>query len=219
MEKDIKLRIKAGLAALLLMGGMSLTKISPVRAEGAIGETRTTSIINIPFDFSKKEETQVEEKAPYIEYKVINGDNLSLISKKICRYFGTEETTKYWPVLAFLNSYPRIINPGDIIIYPSTIEKMDALLETLNNTGWIHRYAYANQVYATPGTQIKTVKSVLTSIYGDIVDDEFVIRYLNLVGLSDTYDINTIFNNPYDSSVLADWVPTLEELGYPEKTR
>jgi len=41
-------------------------------------------------------------------------DNLSKISEKICGHYKKEVTTKYWPALAFLNGYPRVINPGDI---------------------------------------------------------------------------------------------------------
>jgi hypothetical protein len=81
-------------------------------------------------------ETVVENDGPieitditiYHMYTVENGDNLSRISQKICRLFGHKGETKFWPVLAYLNHYPRVIHAGEIIFYPESYEEMERLL-------------------------------------------------------------------------------------------
>ena len=152
----------------------------------------------------------------YNRYVVKEGDNLSHISEKICRFFGEEITAKYWPVVAFLNEFPRTLRPGDIIIFPETYEELVLMYNDLKEIGWISRYSNKNDVYGKNKQRKyrKTIGDLLHEIYGDsvCVDEDFIRSYLKTVGLSDKYDsYSGDFGND-ELFELTDWIPTLKEI-------
>lgn len=154
----------------------------------------------------------------YNQYVVKEGDTLSRISEKICSHFREEISTEFWPALAFLNEYPKVSNPGDLIIYPSTYEKLVELNSKLRELGWTSRYIIKNKIYKKTKKQAlprESIADLLCDIYGDTtcVDEDFIRLYLRAQGLEDKYYLTdnkglsneTIFE-------LTDWIPTLDEL-------
>ncbi len=213
MERDIKLRLMSGLSALIMStSAISLGTVEAF-AEGINTNQATVeqkykngTFIEDPLDY---------EESQYKRYVVEKGDNASLISKKICRYFGEEPTTKYWPVLAFLNQFPRVIRPGDIMFFPGTFEDMDSLWNDLKDIGWIKKYIKENKVYSSQRVRkVETVKDLIMEIYGlKDVSPTLVSSYLSMIGLSDKYNINTKIDGNNDALFeLTDWIPMLEEV-------
>ena len=213
--KHISIRLISGVAALIVSSSISIGDIGEVRAEGI--KTQSTSfeqknyqqgmIIDDPLEY---------EESQYKQYVVKKGDNISKISKKICRYFGEDATTKYWPVLAFLNGFPRVIQPGDILIFPGTFEDVNSLWEDLNEIGWINNYVKVNDVYGKRKKDVldSTVGDIIASIYGESVcaDPDFVSLYLEVIGLNNTYSIDDVVSSYDTIHKLTDWIPTLEYL-------
>ena len=205
MDKKTKIRLMTGVMAVTMA-----TSIAFINPQTAYAETNTKytqrTFIEEPMEY---------EESQYNRYVVKKGDNISLISQKICKYYGEEMTTKYWPVLAFLNGFPRIIQPGDIIIFPGTFEDMDSLLNSLKETGWTARYIQKNDVYGKRKKQVThTVGSLLAEIYGEqvCVDPDFVALYLNAQGLNGKYNIDSPVDTTDMLFNLTEWIPTLQEL-------
>lgn len=207
MEKG-KLRVSPKLIALLLAGGVALT---PVMASGVTNDSYEHGT------FVRWVE-QVEENE-YGEYIVKEGDNLSRISEKICSHLRIEITPKYWPVLAYLNHYPRVITPGEIIIFPKNAEDLILLNDKLQASGWTSKYKQANKVYGVKepkkALSMEAASKLLYEIYGDTVciDEDFVRRYLKIQGLDEKYYLTTTKGIDSDTYFeLTDWIPTLDEL-------
>ena len=202
MKKETKMRLISG--ALVVTMATSMAFLNPQKAYAATGTVYTEG----------KFVEQTESK--YGQY-VVKGDNASLISQKICRHFKAEMTTKYWPVIAFLNDFPRIIQPGDIIIFPNSMEEMDNLLAKLKELGWTARYIQKNDVYGKKKQEKHrtTVGELLVDIYGDkvCVDPDFVRQYLETIGLGNIYSYDTPIDTTNDMFFyLTEWIPTLDEL-------
>lgn len=157
------------------------------------------------------------EESQYHRYVAKEGDNLSRVSEKVCKYFGEEISTKYWPTLAFLNGYPRVMNPGDIIIFPGTFEDMEEMNAELRRVGWTARYIQANDVYGTrkEATGGITLGELLIDIYGKkaCVDPDFVARYLRTIGVRGDYSFDYVIKDTNTYFKFTEWIPTLEELG------
>lgn len=203
MIKETKLRLVSG--ALVVTMATTAFILNPQKAYAA-SNTRLT-------EGKFVEETTKESQ--FGQYVVKKGDNTSLISQKICRHLNVEMTTKYWPVIAFLNNFPKIIQPGDIIIFPNSIEEMDRLLNNLKDTGWLARYIQKNNVYGKKNKQVThTVGELLTEIYGEdvCVDPDFVEIYLETLGLGNIYNINSPIDTNDMLFSLTEWIPTLQEL-------
>lgn len=209
MANEIKLRIKSGVLALAVAGGITLTNPPKVYAEEVKPHYTQGTFLEDQMEY---------EESQYGRYVVKKGDNISSISQKICRRFGEDTTTKYWPVLAFLNGFPRVIQPGDIIIFPATFEDMDQLLQDLKETGWTSRYIQQNDVYGKKKKAQKrtTVGELIAEIYGEeaCTDPDFVRRYLQAQGLSGKYTMDSEIEGTNMLFELTEWIPTLEELGY-----
>lgn len=208
MEKDLKIRIKSSILALIVAGGVSTSTLPKTKAEDIQITAKQGSFI------------ESNEDENYIKYVVKKGDCTSIISKKICIYYNVEITTKYWPVIAFLNNFPRVIRPGDIIIFPSSIEEMDKLLLELKANNWTSRYIQKNNIYGNnKSSQTLTVSELIHDIYGDIVnsDPNFVSNYLRVQELEQKYNGNYVITNTNELFELTQWIPTLEELGYKVK--
>ena len=162
------------------------------------------------------EAVETEEGLHYNRYVVKEGDNVSRISQKICRYFGQEASTEYWPVIAFLNNFPRTLKPGDIVIFPETYEDMAIMNANLKAVGWTARYIQVNDIYGKRKAIRRTsLNSLLHEIYGDdvCIDEDFIHKYLKTVGLDGKYDLNSSNFTPDQLFELTDWIPTLSELG------
>jgi hypothetical protein len=180
--------------------------------------TAVPGVVNAEEAQTYRPGTFIEELMPYEEsqygrYVVQKGDNASKISEKICRYFGQPIEAKFWPVIAYLNEYPRVIRPGDIIIFPGTYEDMVLLLDALDQSGWTATYKRVYKVYQHE--KKLTVKQLIQQIYlYDIrVDDDIANKYLKKLGLDGKYTVDSIIT---DNDVLfefVDWIPTLEDLG------
>jgi len=201
MKKETKMRLISG--ALVVTMATSMAFLNPQKAYAATGTVYT-------------EGKFVEEtESKYGQYVVKKGDNASLISQKICRHFNVEMTTKYWPVIAFLNDFPRIIQPGDIIIFPNSMEEMDNLLAKLKETGWTARYIQKNDVYGKRKKEVThTVGELLAEIYGQdaCIDPDFVSLYLEAQGLKNKYNIDSPIDTTDMLFNLTEWIPTLQEL-------
>ena len=203
----INLRLNKKTLALLVAGGIALTPIDMALANPKYVEGT----------FVK--EIEQDENEEYGQYVVMKNDNLSKISEKICGHYRKEVSTKYWPALAFLNGYPRVINPGDIIIYPKSFDRLVAMNEKLRKIGWTAKYIYNNQIYGVK-KQKKRLSSdlvgvILEDIYGDdvCIDEDFIRTYLEINGLTDNYYLTT--NGTFNSEILADLtenIPTVEQI-------
>ena len=141
MTKETKTRVMKGVAVLAL--SFVLANPGEVYAEG-IPKSMQGTFLESTYEINGEPNY---EESQYGRYVVKKGDSASSISRKVCKYFDEEPTTKYWPVIAFLNGFPRVIQPGDVIIFPDTFEDMDDLLNSLKETGWTARYIQQNDVY------------------------------------------------------------------------
>ena len=164
-------------------------------------------------------EPQYINRLTFDTYTVVEGDNLSHVSEKISHQYGVPVTTKYWPVIAYLNDYPRVARPGDVLIYPETLEQTERLYDRLESSGWIANYKYENNVYGTRRHRL-TVGQLLDDIYGDGFSDcdPLVRRYMHLHGLDpDKYDEDHVIRGD-DLYLLTEWIPDIEEVvGCPPK--
>ena len=205
------IRFTSAILSLALASGIALT--SPINA---FAENKPKQ--------GKFIECNLEEGERYNKYVVKKGDTVSHISEKICKFFGKEITSKYWPAIAFLNDFPKTMKPGDIIIFPETFEELALLNSELRSIGWTARYIQGNDIYGKRKEKQKSsIKDLLREIYGNNVniDEDFVYRYLNAVGLAGKYDANSGNFTPDELFALTDWIPSLEDLGVKkqEKTK
>lgn len=161
----------------------------------------------------------------YNQYVVKEGDNLSRISEKICSHFREEISTEYWPAIAFLNNYPKVIRPGDLIIYPNSFAKLVDMNNKLREVGWTSRYIIKNKIYKQTKKSAlprESIADLLCDIYGDTtcVDEDFILLYLRAQGLEDKYyltDAKELSNETIFE--LTDWIPTLDELNEYQNTK
>ena len=205
--ENSRLKISKKMIALLVAGGLSLAPLG----EGLAKTYQEGKFVRLT--------EEEEELQDYYEYVVKEGDTLSRISEKICSFFKEDITTKYWPTLAFLNDYPRVSQPGDIIKFPKSFEALDALNSALRKKGWTAKYIQNNDIYGTKKKHILSrtiIYPLLEDIYGSsvCVDEDFVRRYLSVHDLDGKYEFTDI--DYYDSEllfILTEWIPTLDELG------
>ena len=132
--KTKNLRVSPKLIAIMVAGGIALT---PVNGLAVTNNTYD------PGTFVK----EADEFEVYGKYVVKEGDNASRISEKVCSHLRIEITTKYWPVIAIMNGYPRVINPGDIIIFPKTKEELEEIYNEIRSSGSLARYIQQNNIY------------------------------------------------------------------------
>ena len=207
MKKN-NLRVTPKLIALLVAGGISLAPVA--------GSCLTNNSYD-PGTFVKY--VDEDETRQYGEYIVKEGDNLSRISEKVCSHLRIEITPKYWPVLAFLNDYPRVIEPGDVILYPKSAEFLEIMNDKLQELGWTSKYKQTYKVYGEKKKKAKlsmeAVGLLLSNIYGEevCVDEDFIRLYLKVKGLDDKYILTN--NSEIDNNTLFDlteWIPTLDEI-------
>ena len=211
MEKG-KLRVSPKLIALLVAGGIALTPIP--------GSCVTNNSYE-PGTFVKCVE-QVEG-AKYGIYIVKEKDTASRISEKICSHERIEITTKYWPVVKFLN--PGVLNPGDQIIFPLDPNELEDILKELKK-GWLANYINQHNVY--PKVEKKKISyeaaaALIADFYNgeDVcIDPDFVYLYMKATGLDKKYKLsNSKGLTDNDVAAFADWIPTVDELNaYKEKT-
>lgn len=203
----IKLRLNKKTLALLAASGIALTPI----------EASLTNPKYVEGKFVK--EVEQDENEEYGQYVVMENDNLSKISEKICGHYHEEVSTKYWPALAFLNGYPKVINPGDIIIYPKSFERLVAMNDKLRKIGWTAKYIYNNKIYGEKKVKKRLSRDlvgvILDDIYGEevCVDEDFIHLYLEIQGLDDKYYLTN--NQTLNSDVIYDlteWIPTVEQI-------
>ena len=204
--KEENIKLSRRLMALLVAGGISF---APIKGK---------AITNNSYDPGTFVKIAEEEDTPYGKYVVKKGDNVSRISEKVCSHLRIEITTKYWPAIAFLNSYPRVIEEGDIIIYPKNPLDLEKLNDELRKVGWTKRYIQKNKIYKKSPKKnvgLNSISALLYEIYGPnvCIDEDFIHLYLKIHDLDSSYiltentglDNDTIFE-------LTDWIPTLEEL-------
>ena len=219
MKKDSKLKITSYLMAILVASSVTLAP-SPVKADGEtiitiVNANENNEVTKIKLNI---DDIIAEEERSFCEYKVVCGDNASIISKKVCKIFGIPVTTKYWPVIAFLNEYPRVINPGDIIIYPNSPKFLDELLDYVNTSGWLEDYLNKHDVYKRRSTYILddvvTAGQVFDSIYGlgASKNKELFNLYLDYIGESGKFTPSTILVTGDDYFRFTEDIPTMDEL-------
>lgn len=214
---QITIKLATGVTAFMLT-------MSPVLA-GTVGnvyaeEIKTTSVTEKQY----KEGTFIENykcdgEKTYHGYVVKRGDTTSRISEKTSKYLKAEKTTKYWPVIAYLNDYPRTIKPGEVIIFPNNIEDMNELLSNLKSSNWVSKYIQYNGIYKNKKKNI-TIGEVIDQIYGKGAsqDPTFVRKYLKTVGMDPAKFNSTSELNSTSYFKLTDWIPTTEELGMESTT-
>ena len=200
-----KIRITPKLIALLVAGGIALTPIS--------GVAKTDNSYD-PGTFVKHVE-QVEG-AKYGIYIVKENDTASRISEKICSHERIEITTKYWPVIKYLN--PGVLNEGDQIIFPLDPNELDEILRELKK-GWLADYINKHNVYpkvVKKKVSYHDVANLIADLYEgeDVcIDPDFVDLYLKATGLDKKYKLsnsNGLDNDDY--AAFETWIPTLDEL-------
>lgn len=206
------LKLAAGLTAFMLT-------VSPVFAgtlNNAYAEgVKTTKITDTKYkEGSFISNYMCDGEHTYNGYVVKRGDTTSRISEKSSKYLNAEKSTKYWPVIAYLNNYPRVIRPGEIIIFPNNIDDMEEMLSELKSSNWVSKYIQYNGIYKNHKKNA-TVGEIIDQIYGKGAsqDPTFVRKYLKTVGM-DTAKFNANSELNADSYFrLTDWIPTYEELG------
>ena len=215
MEK-IKQRV-ASTAAAVVVGVTTLFAAAP----NAIAETKAKYKQGTFLETKIVEDAETNATFEYGYYVVKEGDNLSRISEKITVHLKSEQTTKYWPVLAYLNGYPRVIQPGDLVIFPADMEVMDTILAKLKK-GWLAKYIQKNNIYREKNTVRRLIEEIYRDWYGDAVcvDPDFIRLYLSALGLGDKYDGNSPITDSEMLFELTEWIPSLEQLDeYVQETR
>ncbi len=204
MEKE-KLRVSPKLIALLVAGGIALTPIP--------GSCITNNSYD-PGTFVNSVE-QVEG-AKYGIYIVKEKDTASRISEKICSHERIEITTKYWPVVKYLN--PGVLNPGDQIIFPLDPNELEEILTELKK-GWLANYINTHNVY--PKVEKKRISyeaaaTLIADFYNgqDVcIDPDFVSLYMKATGLDKKYKLSNAKGlTDDDIAAFSDWIPTVNEL-------
>ena len=204
--KEENIKLSRRLMALLVAGGISLVPI------------KSNAVTNNSFDPGTFVKMADEDDSLYGKYIVKEGDNVSRISEKVCSHLRIEITTKYWPAIAFLNGYPRVIEPGDVIIFPKSAEDLETLNNELREVGWTARYIQKNKIYKKHpkrNISMSDIGGLLYQIYGDSVciDEDFIRLYLEILNLSDRYNITEEDELTHEMLYeLTEWIPTLEEL-------
>ena len=216
-DKQISVKLASGIT-ILMLATATLSGTVSAYAEGI----NTNDIVETQYkegQFITNYESTEDEI--FNAYVVKKGDNTSKISEKICKYFGKEISTKYWPVVAYLNNYPRIITPGDIVIFPETYEIMNETLTGLKESNWLSKYVQYQKVYDNNKKQPLTIGRILDDIYGKGTqnDADFVKRYLRVIGYRPSGNKDTQVLDPDQYFELTEWIPTLEELGMEPKTQ
>lgn len=155
-----------------------------------------------------------------VGYIAKNDDTLSSISKRMCKYYGIEPTTKYWPDLPALNRKKNtIVNGGDVFYIPMYLDDLEYFHNLIKESGWTASFIRANDVYGNQQAQMNNeqqkekvsaeyVYSMLNQLYNqggyveeltgeytNNIDSEFVNNYFKLLGLDKNYEIS------YDPSV------------------
>ena len=224
--KTKNLRITSAFLALTMTAALALSKPMDVKAEESTNQVITINSndqeLNDSVGITENTEGLVEitNIKTYYMYTVQKGDNASLISKRICRKFNVTPTTKYWPVIAFLNNYPRVIRPGDVIYYPTSIEEMDSLLSMLKESGWLKNYIRLNRIYKR-NDGVLTLGEIIDDIYGHGAskNPELVNAYLKIIGCEGMFDANSVI---FDGNIekpnydlyfmVTEAIPTREEI-------
>ncbi len=203
--KELKVKGLSLLSAgVMLVSGYVLGNINECKAEGIKTNAKIEESLN-------SEDTEIE----YVEYEVQKGDNASKLSREMCKHYGIEPTNKYWPVIAYLNGYPRMIKPGDTIKYPELYTVTEKLYGALRTSGWLARYIQHNNIYGKNDLNPRyTVADVLEEIYGKKKSQNYTLveAYLDAIGMNKDFDSDTDVRDPNKLFKLTDWIPTEEEL-------
>lgn len=206
MEKG-KLKVSPKLIALLLAGGIALAPVTGMAV---------TNNSYRPGTFIK--EVEENKDIDYGEYIVIEGDNWSHISEKVCSRLRIKITSKYWPTLYKYNKCPKIIKEGDRIKYPKTAEELLALYSDDLEKGNISKVKQATKPYPKlEKLSYNAVGQLLYEIYGDkleCIDPDLIDLYLKVTKLDQKYEMRDI-----DKELVGDqgsdftkYIPTVEEL-------
>ena len=202
-----KVRVTKKFIALVLAGYILF---APVKANSSKKYYKPGTFIEINME---------DEESKFNQYIVAANDNLSIISRKICKYFGEKQSSEYWPVLACLNGYPKVIHKGEVILFPKTFEKLVQMRDNLEEIGWTTSYKIANDVYGKRKkhkVSVNQVGQLLASMYigKDIcIDEDFINLFLEYKGLDDNYTL--IYDDVYDEDVLyafTESIPNLDDL-------
>ena len=205
MSKSKNIRLASGLLAVGLATTMVTTGLTDAYAEGLpVTYTPGSFIVaEIP------ESTEDETFEVHNQYVVQAGDTLAGISRKICKFFEIEEKEYYWVVLAFLNGVSPIIHEGDVLEFPTSVERMDEIRDELNSSKWTARYIAQYDVYGesnrngrqnggarqftfVPGKT--TVRELALNEYGR-ADDYFVELFIKSHGLSSVLTPDSVVVN------------------------
>ena len=156
-----------------------------------------------------------EENKPFTYYVVKKGDYLSKICRRICLLNNEPVSNDWWPAIAFLNDFPRVLQPGDVIRFYTDFNKNIELDQKLRDIGWTRRYIKENDVYGKRKrhrVSINKVGELLYDIYGNnvCVDEDFIRLFLDATGLSSKYELSE--NDDVNEDLLYDFTESLRPL-------
>lgn len=205
MNINVKKITSLVLAGTIAIGAHALST-SKTYAEGINSDTRIEQSVD-----------EEKNESSFKTYTVVKGDNTSKISRKICKEYGIKPTNEYWPVIAFLNDYPRIAQPDDVFIYPATLEKCEELLAYLKRTNWYSRYVQKNGIYNQKTTVGELLNSIFQEAYGvDEGNVDLYNQYLDYLGINNNnhpelLNLDHVLHGE-DLVHLTESMPSLEEL-------
>ena len=212
MEKG-KLRVSPKLIALLLAGEIVLAPVA--------GLAITDNSYN-PGTFIKEVEQNIDND--YGEYIVIEGDNWSHISEKVCSHLRIKITSKYWPTLYKYNECPKVIREGMRIKYPKTAAELLGLYSDDVEKGNISKVIQATHPYPKlEKVSYNAVGQLLYEIYGDklgCIDPDVMEAYLKETKLDKKYELREIDKELNNDQFFdfTDYIPTVEDIKKHQET-
>jgi len=187
------------------------------------------------------ERQEGEEIHNYYQYVVKTGDCLETISKKMCKFLGVEERTRYWVVLTYLNeiSSKDIIHAGDILIFPESFDEVLKIKIGLDENGYTDRmyqeFGYYNTVNTNTNTNtnrhhnhssnhnytnsemIYTVREVFNINYGNQSESFFnavLSYYKNYLHTDASHTLDTVLKGNNAVWPYVDYIPTWSKMEY-----
>ncbi len=150
-------------------------------------------------------------------YIVIEGDNWSHISEKVCSHLRIDITQKYWPTLYKYNDSPKVIRQGMEIKYPKTSAELLALYSDDVIEGNVSKVKQATKPYPKlEKISYDGLGQLIYEHYGDslgCIDPDLIQTYLKVTRLNIKYELRD-FDKPLEGEARSDFMeywPTIEE--------
>ena len=245
-NKSVKLRLMSGLVAMTLASGTYFA-LKPANAF-ATGSKIVTSTPNTKYN--NVNEHKIGEYydettgKTYYTIEVIKNDNASRISETAIAVYKKEKQipkkdwdlfedenskitkSSFWPAIVYLNTEDKqkfSINPGDVLIVPTTYEEFKSLNGEIKASGWYSNYLAKNNIHLPrkvvelPKEVVRAyVQNIYNEIYPDAnvyVDDDTLRAYLRAHRANGKYVFNKEADFNYNKQyAITDWIPSPEQL-------